>query len=415
MSRGYLSREIKLRCRECGRLLPPQILYVCEHCFGPLEVSYPLSEMEITRETFRRRANDLWRYFELLPLENPRNIVSLGAGFTSLIKSGRLAERYGLKNLYLKEDFTNPTHSFKDRPASVAVSKSLEFGLKAVGCASTGNLAAATAAHAAKAGLPCYIFIPSDIEKEKVLQALSYGATLIAVEGTYDEANWLAARFAEEYGVGIVNVNIRPYYVEGSKTLAFEVCEQLGWRLPDHVIVPMASGALLNAIGKGFREFEELGLVEGEVRISGVQPAGCSPIVAAYRRGSGFVTPIEKPDTIAKSLAIGDPGDGMYALRTVRRTGGSAVAVEDDEIVDAIEDLAKFEGLFVEPGGAVTVAAIKKLLEEGSLDKDETVVCYLTGGGLKTPGILADRTPLPLLIKPSMEKLKEVLEVKEVA
>ena len=348
---------------------------------------------------------------ELLPVESPRSIVSLGAGYTTLHKAERLGKKLGLRNLYLKEDLTNPTHSFKDRPASVAVSRCLELRLKAVGCASTGNLAAATAAHAAKAGLPAFIFVPEGLEKEKIAQALSYGATMVEVRGTYDQANWLAARFAEDYEVGVVNVNIRPYYVEGSKTLAYEVCEQLGWKAPDHVIVPMASGALLNAINKGFNEFRELGLIENGTRVSGAQPEGCSPIATAFLKGEEYVTPVEKPETIAKSLAIGDPGDGNYALRTIRKSGGAAAAVSDPEIIEAVKDIAALEGLFVEPGAAVTVAALKRFVENGVVDRDETVVCYLTGSGLKTPDTLLEKTRPPIVISPSVEELRRIMEV----
>ncbi len=409
-------RRFILKCRECGREYEPRLVYVCEECFGPLEVHYPeLGRLNLSKSVIESRRKDLWRYLELLPIEDPRNIVSLGAGYTTLHKAERLGRKLGLRNLYLKEDITNPTHSFKDRPASVAVSRCLELGLKAVGCASTGNLAAATAAHAAKAGLPSFVFIPEGLEKEKIAQALSYGATIVEVKGTYDQANWLAARFAEEYEVGVVNVNIRPYYVEGSKTLAYEVCEQLGWKAPDHVIIPMASGALLNAINKGFNEFRELGLIDNGTRVSGAQPQGCSPIATAYQRGDEYVTPVERPETIAKSLAIGDPGDGNYALRTIRRTGGAAAAVSDPEIIEAVKDVASLEGIFVEPGAAVPVAALKRFVEDGIIDKDETVVCYLTGSGLKAPETLIEKVRPPIVIRPSVEELRKIMEVMGVA
>lgn len=362
------------------------------------------------------RRKDIWRYIELLPIIDPENIVSLGAGYTELITSTRLSRKLGLRKLYLKEDFTNPTHSFKDRAASVAVSKALEFRLNAVGCASTGNLAAATSAHAARAGLPCYIFVPKGVEKEKLSHALSYGARLVVVDGTYDEANWLAARFAEEHNVGIVNVNIRPYYVEGSKTLAYEICEQLGWRTPDHIIIPMASGALLNAVDKGLRELKTIGLIDGEVRISGVQPEGCSPIVSAYREKREFIKPVREINTIAFSLAIGNPGDGVYALRTIKRTEGVAIAVSDRDILEAIRDLAQMEGLFVEPGAAVTVAGLKKMIEEGLVDRDEEVVCLLTGSGLKTPTIIQEYSAQPITLKSSsINELSKILGVESIA
>ena len=332
-----------------------------------------------------------------------------------MIPSTRLSKNLGLRKLYLKEDFTNPTHSFKDRAASVAVSKALEFRLNAIGCASTGNLAAAVSAHASRAGLPCYIFVPKGVEKEKLSHALSYGARLVIVDGTYDEANWMAARFAEEYNVGIVNVNIRPYYVEGSKTLAYEICEQLGWRTPDHIIVPMASGALLNAIDKGLRELKIIGLIDGEVRISGVQPEGCCPIVSAYRGNTEFIKPVREINTVAVSLAIGNPGDGIYALRTIRRTKGVAVAVNDSEILEAVKELAQLEGLFVEPGAAVTIAGLKRMIEEGSIDRDEEVVCLLTGSGVKTPSIIQEYTINPIKVRPSTSELPRILEVGNIA
>ncbi|MCX8192728.1 MAG: threonine synthase [Nitrososphaeria archaeon] len=405
-----------LKCRDCGKEYPPMIQYICPNCFGALDVVYrDLDKIDLNPEKIASRGRDLWRYIELLPLQDPRNIVSLGAGFTRLIKSIRLSKKFNLKNLYLKEDITNPTHSFKDRAASVAISKALEFKLNAVGCASTGNLAAATAAHAARAGLPCYIFAPVGVEKEKLSHALSYGARIVLVEGTYDEANWIASRFAEEESIGIVNVNIRPYYVEGSKTLAYEICEQLGWRTPDHIIIPMASGALLNAIDKGLNELKTIGLIDGDVKISGVQPEGCSPIITAYRENRDYIKPIRNINTIAVSLAIGNPGDGVYALRTIRRTRGTAVSVTDREIIEAVNDLARLEGLFIEPGGAVTIAGLKKIVEEGLIDRDEEVVCLLTGSGLKTPHIVHEHALEPLIIKPSIDELKKIIGVEKIA
>ncbi|MEM3620239.1 MAG: threonine synthase [Nitrososphaerota archaeon] len=405
-----------LKCRDCSKEYPPIIQYICPNCFGALDVIYKdLDKIDFNPEKISRRGKDLWRYIELLPIEDPANIISLGAGFTSLLKSSKLSNSLNLKKLYLKEDITNPTHSFKDRAASVAISKALEFKLNAVGCASTGNLAAATAAHASRAGLPCYIFAPVGVEREKLSHALSYGARIVLVEGTYDEANWIASRFAEEHNVGIVNVNIRPYYVEGSKTLAFEICEQLGWRSPDHIIIPMASGALLNAIDKGLNELKTLGLIDGDVRISGVQPEGCSPIVSAYREGREYIKPVRDINTIAVSLAIGNPGDGVYALRTIHRTRGTAVSVTDQEILGAVRDLARLEGLFIEPGGAVTIAGLRKMVEERLIEKDEEIVCLLTGSGLKTPHIIQHYVPQPFIIKPSIGELKKMLEVEKLA
>ena len=399
-----------LKCRECGREYPLSREYVCEECFGPLDVVYEYDSIELDPRAFQGRPRTIWRYSELLPILNSSNIVDIGAGYTILRRADRLAKSLGLREVYIKDDSVNPTYSFKDRPAAVAVSKALELGYKAVGCPSTGNLAAATAAHAAKAGLPCYVFIPADIELNKVLQAATYGANLIAVKGTYDDANRLAVQASEAYDWALVNINIRPYYVEGSKTLAFEVCEQLGWTPPDHVIVPMASGALLSAIGKGFDEFAKVGLIEKQsVRITGVQPAGCSPIVQAFRSNRDRITPIQYPNTVAKSLAIGDPADGRYAARRIRESGGTAESVTDTETLAALKLLAKTEGVFTEPAGAVTIAALKKLSESGKIPADEKVVCYVTGNGLKTPEALSGHVPKPIEIEPKLELVRGIL------
>ena len=368
---------------------------------------YDYDSLELNRNSFRNRPKTVWRYFELLPVHDKSKIVDLGAGYTILHKCNRLARAIGLKTLYIKDDTVNPTYSFKDRPATVAVSKALEFNAKAIGCASTGNLAAATAAHSAKAGIPCYIFIPAAIELNKIVQAAVYGAKIIAVKGTYDDANRLATQVAEVSDWAIVNVNLRPYYVEGSKTLAFEVCEQLDWNPPDHVVVPMASGALLCAISKGFNELKRLDLIKNsKIRITGAQPSGCSPIVTAYKSNSSEVIPIEHPDTIAKSLAIGEPGDGVYAVRSIRESGGAAESATDQETVEAIKLLAKTEGIFAEPAGAVAIAALKKLVETGEVAVDEVIVCYVTGNGLKTPEAVSGQIPKPIEIEPKLEALK---------
>lgn len=399
-----------LACRECGTEYPPTFRYVCDECFGPLEVKYDLASIKVTKDTFAFRAKNLWRYTELLPLGERSRIVDLGAGYTPLHKADRLAKRLGLKNVYIKNDTVNPTFSFKDRPASVAVSKALELGLSAVGSPSTGNLAAATAAHAARAGLPCYIFIPWDIEPTKIVQAAAYGAEIITIKGTYDDANKLATQAGEIYNIGVVNVNLRPYYVEGSKTLGFEVCEQLGWKAPDHVIVPTGSGALLCAVGRAFEQLEDVGLIkENEVKITSAQPYGCSPIVDAIRKGTDAIDPVEKPNTIAKSLAIGEPGDGIYAARTVMESKGFGENCTDEEIVDAIRLLASTEGIFTEPGGAVSLAVLKKLVNQGKIGADETVVCYVTGNGLKTPEVVSTPTAKPIAIDPNIEVLAQII------
>ena len=394
-----------LQCRECKKEYTPTFRYICEECFGPLDVRYDFPT--ISKNTFANREHTYWRYHELLPIESKSNIVSIGAGLTPLIKADKLGEKLGLNNLYVKNDSVNPTFSFKDRPAGVAVSKAKEFGLSAVGCASTGNLASATAAHAAKGGFPCYIFAPSDIEHAKITQALSYGANFIAVDGTYDDANRIAAQIGDSKGIGIVNINMRSYYVEGSKTLAFEVAEQLDWEVPDQLIVPVGSGAMLNAICKGFEELEALSLVS---RVSGMhmiaaQPHGCAPVVDAFKRNSTEVIPVENPDTIAKSLAIGDPGDGQYVLKRLKQYNGYAEESSNREILDAILLLAKTEGIFTEPAGGVSVAVLKKMVEEGKIDKSDSVVCYVTGNGLKTTEVMMEVLQKPQTMQADVAKI----------
>jgi threonine synthase len=373
-------------------------------------VVYDYDSIELDEKSFHDRPKTVWRYFELLPICDKKKIVDLGAGYTILHECARLANALGLRTLYVKDDTVNPTYSFKDRPATVAVSKALEFGAKAVGCASTGNLATAVAAHAAKAGLPCYVFVPADIELNKIVQASTYGARIVAVKGTYDDANRLAAQAAEAYNWAFANINVRPYYVEGSKTLAFEVCEQLGWKTPDHVVVPVASGALLCAIWRGFKEFKQLNLIDNtQIKVTGAQPSGCSPVVNAFKSNTLNVDPIEYPCTIAKSLAIGDPGDGVYAVKTIRESGGVAESATDAEILNAIELLAKTEGIFAEPAGAVTVAVLKKLVESGEISPDEKVVCYVTGNGLKATEAILNRVLKPVEIEPNMESLAKII------
>lgn len=392
-----MTRQINLVCRECGAVHEPAFLYVCGECFGPLDVKYV--NATITRADIASRGQTYWRYYELLPILDKKNIIDIGAGMTPLIHAKRLGEKLGLDRLYIKNDSVNPTFSFKDRPAGVAVSKSVELGLPAVGCASTGNLASATAAHAAAANLPCRVWAPAEIEPPKVTQALAYGAELISVVGTYDEANRIAARAGDQDGHGIVNINMRSYYVEGSKTLAYEAAEQLGWEMPDRVIVPVGSGAMLNAICKGFEELEEYGLVDtaSKIRVDAAQPTGCAPIVTAFQTG-GKIAPVESPQTVAKSLAIGDPGDGRYVLERLKQYSGIADQASDSEILDAILLLARMEGIFTEPAGGVSVAVLKKMAESGLVDRDETVVCYVTGNGLKAIEPLKGLLPEPARI-----------------
>jgi threonine synthase len=401
-----------LKCRECGAEYEARFIYVCEECFGPLDVIYNLPS-NIKKSTFEsRNEKTYWRYFELLPIAHKGNIVDLNAGFTPLQYADILGKEIGgLKNLFIKNDSVNPTFSFKDRPAGVAVSKAREIGLKAVGCASTGNLASATAAHAGKAKLPCYIFAPLDIEHVKIAQALSYGAEFVAVEGTYDDANRVASIIGDSKGIGVVNINMRPYYVEGSKTLAYEVAEQMNWQIPDVLIIPVGSGAMLNAICKGFEELHRLGLIDSlrNLRIIAAQPHGCSPVVDAFKRKIDNVVPVERPETIAKSLAIGDPGDGLYVLKRLKQYNGIAEDVTDEEILDGILTLAKTEGIFTEPAGGVSVAVLRKLIEDGKIDNDETIVCYITGNGLKATEAIMNILPKLNVVKPDAQVVSAMI------
>jgi len=402
-------QKTHLQCRECKKEYDSTFKYICDECFGPLDVHYDFPSL--TKDTFANREQTYWRYFELLPITDKSNIVSISAGMTPLVKAEKLGKAIGLNNLYIKNDSVNPTFSFKDRPAGVAVSKAKEFGLGSVGCASTGNLAAATAAHAAKAGLPCYIFAPSDIEHAKITQALSYGSHYIAVDGTYDDANRIAAQVGDSKGVGIVNINMRSYYVEGSKTLAYEVAEQLNWQVPDQLIVPTGSGAMLNAICKGFEELETVSLVNqvSQMHMNCAQANGCAPIVTAFKKNSTDVVPVERPDTVAKSLAIGDPGDGRYVLKRLKQFNGIAEESNNKEILDAILLLAKTEGIFTEPAGGVSVAVLKKMVEQGQIDKNEITVCYVTGNGLKATESLMEVLPKPEVMQPDVAKISAVV------
>lgn len=402
--------RIYLECRECRKHYKTEFKYVCDECFGPLDVKYNFPRM--SRDDFAGRPLTYWRYFEMLPIESKSNIVDIGAGMTPLVKAENLGKELGIRKLYLKNDSVNPTFSFKDRPAGVAVSKAGEFGLSAVGCASTGNLASATAAHAAKGGFDCHVFVPDDIETAKIAQALSYGANYIPVIGTYDDANRMASQVGDSRGVGIVNINMRSYYVEGSKTLAYEVAEQMDWQVPDHLVVPVGSGAMLNAICKGFEEMEAMSLV-GDVsgmHVSAAQPHGCAPVVDAFDRNDGRVVPVESPDTVAKSLAIGDPGDGRYVLGRLRQYDGLAKESNDGEILDAIMLLARTEGIFTEPAGGVAVSVLKKLVEQGKIGPDETVVCYITGNGLKATDAILQVLQRPAPINADVREIAAVVK-----
>jgi threonine synthase len=403
-------RKIFLQCRECKKEYDPTFKYICDECFGPLDVHYDFPS--ITKDIFASREQTYWRYFELLPIIDKSNIVSINAGMTPLVRAEKLGKKIGLNNLYIKNDSVNPTFSFKDRPAGVAISKAKEFGLSSVGCASTGNLASATAAHAAKADFPCYIFAPSDIEHAKIAQALSYGANYIAVDGTYDDANRIAAQIGDSKGVGIVNINMRSYYVEGSKTLAYEVAEQLDWKVPDQLIVPTGSGAMLNAICKGFEELETVSLIDkvSKMHMNCAQPHGCAPIVNAFKNNSDDVIPVENPDTVAKSLAIGDPGDGRYVLKRLKQYNGIAQESNNKETLDAILLLARTEGIFTEPAGGVSVAVLKKMVEDGQIDKDETTVCYVTGNGLKATESIMEVLSRPQVMQADVAKISAVVK-----
>jgi len=399
-----------LRCRECKKEYDSTFKYICDDCFGPLDVHYNFPT--ISKDIFTNREQTYWRYFELLPIIDKSNIVSINAGMTPLVKAEKLGKKIGLNNLYIKNDSVNPTFSFKDRPAGVAISKAKEFGLSSVGCASTGNLASATAAHAAKGNFPCYIFAPSDIENAKIAQALSYGANYISVDGTYDDANRIAAQIGDSKGIGIVNINMRSYYVEGSKTLAYEVAEQLDWQVPDQLIVPTGSGAMLNAICKGFEELETVSLIQkvSEMHMNCAQARGCAPIVDAFKDNNTDVVPVENPDTVAKSLAIGDPGDGRYVLQRLKQYNGIAQESNNKEILDAILLLARTEGIFTEPAGGVSVAVVKKMVEDGKIDKDETTVCYVTGNGLKATESIMNVLPRPQVMQPDVAKISAVVK-----
>ncbi len=406
-----MSKIKALKCKECGQETPAVAKHVCEFCFGPLEVVYDYDAIrkEISREKIESRPRTLWRYWDLLPVET-REPVTLGEGFTPLFKSRNLGKMLGLKNLYFKNDTVNPTFSFKDRVVTVALTRSRELGFDTVACASTGNLAGAVAAYGSVGGFRTFVFIPADLEKGKVVGAGVYDPIIVGVKGNYDDVNRLCAEVADQYRWAFVNVNIRPYYAEGSKTLGFEVAEQLGWRAPDHVVVPAASGSLLTKIYKGLGEFHQLGLIpEFHTKISVAQAAGCSPIVTAIKEKSDIVKPVI-PHTIAKSIAIGNPADGYYASKVVQKTGGSGESVTDDEIVEGIKLLAKHEGVFAETAGGTTVAVLKKLVELGRIERDETVVAYITGNGLKTQEAVAEKVSKPHLIDAQINQFRDLYD-----
>lgn len=405
-----------LKCKECGEEYELKAAHVCEFCFGPLEVTYDYSTLSqtVTRESIQAGPHSIWRYRSFLPVATDTPI-DVGTGMTPLLQAHRLARRLGIEQLYIKNDAVNmPTLSFKDRVVSVALTRARELGFSKVSCASTGNLANSTAAIAARAGLDCCVFIPADLEAGKVMGTLIYGPTVMAVQGNYDQVNRLCSEVANTHGWGFVNINLRPYYSEGSKTLAYEVAEQLGWQLPDHVVVPLASGSLFTKIYKGFQEFAQVGLVnEKSVRFSGAQADGCSPIAQAYRENRDFITPV-KPNTIAKSIAIGNPADGVYATEIARKTNGTIESVSDAEIIEGIKLLAETEGIFTETAGGTTIAVLKKLVEAGKIARDERTVVYITGNGLKTQEAVQGYIGEPLTIEPKLDSFERALERSQV-
>jgi threonine synthase len=407
-----------LKCRECGRLYPKQAIHVCDFDFGPLEAAYDYDAIKaaISRDILRSRRRRMWRYRELLPIDGEPTI-GVQVGFTPLVKAGRLAAKLGVRSLYIKNDTVNyPTLSFKDRVVSVALNRAKELGFQTVACASTGNLANSVAANAASAGMKSYVLIPADLEQGKVLGSLVYGTNVIGIHGAYDQVNRLCSEIAGKYGWGFVNVNLRPYYAEGSKTMGFEICDQLEWRIPRHTVVPMASGSLLTKIHKAYNEFIRVGLVDATpFSIHGAQATGCAPIAHAMKRGTDIVKPVPKPDTIAKSLAIGTPADGYYAIHVMKDSGGSAEDCTDEEIIEGIRLLAEYEGIFAETAGGVTVACAKKLIESGKIPRNEEVVLCITGHGLKTQEAVAGKCGELRLIKPSLREFEEQIYNKDAA
>ena len=412
-----MAKMKSLVCRECGKEYPTKDIHVCELCFGPLEVKYDYDEIKavISREKIEAGPKSLWRYIDLLPVEG-KPTVGKYAGFTPLVRAHNLGAYLGIDELYIKNDCVNhPTLSFKDRVVAIALTRARELGFETVACASTGNLANSVAAHASSAGMKCYVFIPGDLEAAKVLGNLIYRPNVVEIEGTYDDVNRLCSEIAGERRWAFVNINVRPYYAEGSKTLAFETVEQLGWRAPDQVVVPMASGSLLTKIWKGLKEFEKLGLIDKiSTKVNGAQAEGCSPIATAYQNGRDFFKPV-KPDTIAKSLAIGNPADGYYALKTAAESHGAMDSVTDDEIVEGIKLLAQTEGIFAETAGGVTIGVLRKLAKQGVIKKNDVTVAYITGNGLKTQEAVIDSVGRPIRIQPSLSHFTKTFDGQETA
>ena len=405
-----MSFVLGLQCRECGQEYEKKPLHVCENCFGPLEIHYDYAGIKksMSREKIAARERNLWRYRELLPIDGePR--VGLYSGFTPLVRAHRLGAALGVKELYVKDDSVNhPTFSYKDRVVSVAISKAIEFGFDTVSCASTGNLANSVAAHAAKAGLDCYVFIPDGLEQGKIIGSAIYGPKTVAIKGNYDDVNRLCTEIGDKYGWAFVNVNLRPYYSEGAKTHGFEVAEQLGWKLPQHIVVASAGGTILPKLAKGFKELIKVGLVEESgCKIYSAQAAGCAPIINALHKGTDLVTPV-KPNTIASSIAIGNPADGYYVIQAVRESGGWGESVTDEEILEGIKLLARTEGIFTEPAGGTEVAVAKKLIEMGRIPRDESIVISITGNGYKTLETVAQSVERPYTIDATLQNFDEL-------
>ena len=398
------------KCKECSREYPLSPMNVCDFCFGPVEVQYDYDAIEkaVTRESIQAGPHSMWRYAEFLPVDGS-NPVDLNAGFTPLVKADRLGKLLGLNNLYLKNDSVNPTFSFKDRVVAVASTAARDFGFDTIACASTGNLAGSVAAHAAKAGMKGFVFIPADLEIGKVIGAAIYGPTMVAVKGNYDDVNRLCSEIADQYRWAFVIINVRPFYSEGSKTLGYEVAEQLGWRTPDHAVIPSASGSMFTKIWKGYNEFHRVGLIDKpKTKMHMAQPVGSSPIVTAYDEGTKEIRPI-RPETIAKSLAIGNPADGYYGLNVIEETGGTAHAVPDEVIIESMQMLAETEGIFTETAGGVTIGVLRALAQEGTIKPDELTVAYITGNGLKTQEVV-ESVVNPITIEPDFSAFEEALK-----
>src|SRR6266404_8555502 len=409
-----MSYITNLKCRECGQEYPISPLHVCETCFGQREGTsdYAKIRAAISRTVIEKRPHNLWRYRELLPVDFDREPdIGPNSGFTPLLHCHRLGAELGLKNLYIKDDTVNhPTLSYKDRVVSVSIAKAREFGFTTVSCASTGNLATAVAAHAARAGLQCYIFMPEGVEAGKIVGSTIYGARVITIRGNYDDVNRLCSEIADKYGWAFVNINLRPYYTEGAKTFGFEVAEQLGWKLPNHIVLPTAGGTILPKVAKAFKELKEVGLVHGgEFKIHCAQAAGAAPVIHALHKNTDLITPV-KPDTIAKSIAIGNPADGFYVLRAVRESGGWGEMASDPEIIDAIKLLARTEGIFAEPAGGTTLAVALKLIAAGRIKTDESVVVSITGNGYKTLEAVAQSIEQPLVIEARLKDFDAIYE-----